>query len=253
MLKNRIIASVIVDNTKVVQTESFEFKHYIHYDALFAIKSFFDWSIDELVLINISRKEEKYHEFLDIIERTSEIARLPISVGGWINTIERGEEVIRLGAEKLIINSSFYENPEIPKTLSNEFGKQCIVASIDYKVNENGETEVYIDKGRKNIGESLYSWAEKCINNGAGELYVTNMEFEGKRNGYDISNLSKLVKKVKVPVIFFGGAMEWEHFGEGLKAGASAVAAANIFHYKELASIKLRNYLLANEFNVRKI
>ena len=72
-------------------------------------------------------------------------------------------------------------------------------------------------------------------------------------NENKIRNLSKLVNKVKVPVIFFGGAMEWEHFGEGLKAGASAVAAANIFHYKELASIKLRNYLLENEFNVRKI
>lgn len=253
MLKNRIIASVIVDNTKVVQTESFEFKHFIHYDSLFAIKSFFDWSVDELVLINVSRKEENYYEFLNTIERTAEIARLPISVGGWINSVERGEEIIRLGAEKLIINSSFYDNPEIPKILSSKFGKQCIVASIDYKINKNGDTDVYVDKGRKKIHDSLYSWAEKCVKNGAGELYVTNIEFEGKRKGYDIENLSKLVNQVQVPVIFFGGAMEWEHFGEGLKAGASGVAAANIFHYKELASIKLRNFLLDNGFNVRKV
>jgi len=253
MLKNRIISSVIVDNTRVVQTEGFEFKHYIHYDAIFAIKSFFDWSVDELVLINVSREEERYKDFLNIIERTSEIARLPIAVGGWVNSVERGEEIIRLGAEKLIINSSFYENPEIPKTLSSKFGKQCIVASIDYKIGENGNTEVFIDRGRKKINESLNDWAKKCINNGAGELYVTNIEFEGKRNGYDLKNLSNLVDEVNVPVIFFGGAMEWEHFGEGLEAGASAVAAANIFHYKELASIKLRNYLLTNGFNVRKI
>lgn len=252
MLKNRIISSVIVDNYKVVQTEGFEFKHYIHYDAMFAIESFLRWSVDELVIINVCREDNEYYDFLKIVEKTSEIARLPITVGGWINSVKRGEEIIRLGAEKLIINSMFYSDPEVPKELSSKFGKQCIVASIDYKSDSNGKTEVFVDRGRKKINKSLYDWAEICIEKGAGELYVTNIDFEGKRGGYDIDNLAELANKVSVPVVFFGGAIDWSHFGDGLNAGASGVAAANIFHYKELASIKLRNYLLENGFNVRK-
>jgi len=252
MLKNRIISTVIVDNDKVVQTEGFEFKHYIHYDAMFAINSFLNWSVDELAIINVSRSDENYKNFLEIIKKTSMKARLPITVGGWVNTVSRGEEIIRLGAEKLIINTAFFSNPEIPMELSSKFGRQCIVASIDYKKTKNG-TRVYFDRGRIESSFSLCEWAKKCIENGAGELYITNIDFDGRRKGYDLDSLKEIEESVQVPIIVFGGAMDWEHFASGLDAGASAIAGANIFHYKELASLKLRKFLLDNNYNVREL
>ena len=252
MLKNRIISSVIVDTDKVVQTEGFEFKHYIHSDAMFAIESFLSWSVDELVIINVSREDNNFEKFIQIIRDTSEKARLPITVGGWINSVSRGEEIIRLGAEKLIINTSFSDNPEIPRILSKRFGKQCIVASIDYKI-KSGVSRVFFDRGRRESNYSLEEWAQNCIENGAGELYVTNIDFDGKRGGYDLDAISKLKETIRVPIVLFGGAMNWDHFAEGLDVGASGVAAANIFHYKELASLKLRKYLLERNYNVREL
>jgi cyclase len=252
MLKNRIIASVVIDGDKVVQTEGFEFKHYIHNDAMFAIETFLSWSVDELILMNVSRSQEGYDNFLKIVKKTAEIARLPIAVGGWVNTVSRGEEIIRMGVEKLIINTSFHENPEVPVELSKKLGSQCIVASIDYKI-EDQATNVWKNRGMTETNSNLFEWARSVVNLGAGEIYVTNIDNDGRRQGYDIQNLKKLVNEVEVPVVVFGGAMDWEHFAEGLNAGASGVSGANIFHYKELASLKLRKYLLENGYNVREL
>ena len=167
-----------------------------------------------------------------------------------------GEIVV--GNVQMTMNSPEYllqskkECLDITRNLSKKFGKQCIVASIDYKT-KSGESKVFFDRGRRESNYSLEEWAENCIDNGAGELYVTNIDFDGKRGGYDLEAISRLKKTVRVPIVLFGGAMSWEHFAEGLDTGASAVAAANIFHYKELASLKLRKYLLEHNYNVREL
>ena len=157
-----------------------------------------------------------------------------------------------LTSELHIINTPFHENPDVPVELSKKLGNQCIVASIDYKI-EDQTTNVWKNRGRTETNSNLFEWARSVVNLGAGEIYVTNIDNDGRRQGYDIQNLKKLVNKVEVPVVVFGGAMDWEHFAEGLNEGASGVSGANIFHYKELASLKLRKYLLENDYNVREL
>jgi len=252
MLKNRLIAVIIIRDGKVVQSEKFQHTNVIHYDAYHAVESFNRWSVDEIILLNVSKEKSSQEEFLSIVKRVSKTCFVPLAVGGFIDSIEYGSRIIKNGADKIVINSLWFNDVTIVRKLANKFGSQCIVASIDIKNTDFGD-KVFINRGEYNIEKELGYWSEYCEKNGAGEILFNNIDYDGNRKGYDLESIKKITQQVSIPVIAFGGVFTWKHLLEGFEFGADAVAAANIFHYKEMATKQARRFLLKNNVSLRDI
>lgn len=252
MLKKRVIAVIIVKDGSVVQSESFKHTNVIHSDAFHAVEKFNRWAVDEIVLLNVSSSKSTQESFLEIVKGVSQTCFIPLSVGGWIDSVGYGAKLVEFGADKLVLNTVWDSAPEIPKALSTRYGKQCIVASIDVKSIGNKKL-VHVDRGKKQINISAIGWAKHCVKNGAGEIFFNNIDHDGMRRGYDLETINTLSKSINLPVIAFGGVFDWEHMAEGLDAGADAVAAANIFHYKELATKLAKRHLIKKGFNLRRV
>lgn len=243
MLKKRLIAIIIVRDGEVVQSVQFEHTNTIHYSATFAVETFSNWSIDELCLINVSREKTGQEKFVECVDAASRECFVPLSVGGWIDNENYAATLVRRGADKLVINSAFHDDPELVKTLSLRFGKQCIVGSLDCKLMEGGSYGVAIDRGRRSLPVPPAEWASQMEELGAGEILFNSISFDGARKGYDLENLRAVCDAVSIPVIAFGGVFRWKHMVEGINTGADAVAAANIFHYTEQSTRRAKQYM----------
>ena len=144
MLKNRVIAVIIVRDGKVVQSENFKHTNVIHYDAFHIIEALNNWSVDEIILLNVSKNKNSKEDFLKLVNHVSKTCFIPISAGGFVDSIEYGSSLIFSGADKLIINTLWKTNSSIAKLLSEKFGKQCIIASIDVKMNKLNKKKKYM-------------------------------------------------------------------------------------------------------------
>tara|TARA_B100000029_G_scaffold210249_1_gene208082 strand:- start:319 stop:1131 length:813 start_codon:yes stop_codon:yes gene_type:complete len=252
MLKNRLIPVVILDNNNVVQ--SVEFKHTnVIGNAITAVDFFNSWAVDEIIILDVSRTKEKREDFFKIVEGLSKRCFVPLSIGGWIENNEDINNLLKIGADKVVINTEAIRNPDFIKNASKRFGSQCIVSSIDVRVNEENQYEVFINRGKENTGLDPVEWARKCEELGSGEIFLTSIEHEGMRNGYDVNLVKMITDAVDIPVIAFGGVGKWEHLVDGIKKGnANAVSAANIFHYTEHSTFHAKKFLVDAGLDVRK-
>jgi len=259
MLKKRLIAVLILREGQVVQSVQFKHTNVIHYDAVHAIECFNKWAVDEIVILNVSPDRNSRGGFANTLERISRQCFVPISAGGWIDDSGYAEILLRSGADKLVINTAFFDNPDLALQLSRKYGSQCIVASMDVRAQSdmNGVRTVWVDRGRRNTCVEVVSWASKVEALGAGEIFFNSISHDGARKGYDLETLKAICSKVSIPVIAFGGVFNWEHLKQGLEAGADAVAAANIFHYTEHSTYKAKKFLLDasrhGQFHIRNI
>ncbi len=251
MLKKRLIAVLILRDGQVVQSIRFKHTNVIHYDPVHAMEAFNKWSVDEIVMLNVSRSAESRGAFAQSVEHVSRHCFVPLSVGGWITDAAYARELLSKGADKLVINTAFADDPELVQTLSRRFGKQCIVASIDVKRDEEGHTKVAVDRGSRLLDEAPVAWARRAQELGAGEIFFNSVDHDGARKGYDIETIGAIASAVEVPVVAFGGVFTWSHLLAGIEAGAEAVAAANIFHYTEQATRKAKSFLAAAGVAVR--
>lgn len=244
MLKKRLIAVLIIRNNQVVQSVKFKHTNAIHYDAVHAIECFNKWAVDEIVVLNVSRERDSREQFADTLERISRECFVPISAGGWVDDADYAERLLRTGADKLVLNTVFADNPALAKELSDRYGRQCIVVSMDVKVREDGQTTVWVDRGTRDTAVSAKEWAQRAVDNGAGEIFFNSIDHDGNRKGYNLPVLTEVCGAVEVPVIAFGGIFQWSQLLDGLAAGAQAVAAANQFHYTEHSARKAKKYLI---------
>lgn len=251
MLKKRLVAVLILRNGQVVQSVKFKHTNVIHYDAVHAMEAFNKWAVDEIVILNVSRDPSTKGEFVDIVERISTHCFVPLSVGGWIDEEAYAQKLLRSGADKLVLNTAIADNPELVRKLSLRYGRQCIMASMDIKREADGQPQIAVDRGSRLIRVAPEVWAEKAIEMGAGEIFINSIDHDGARKGYDIESLEKVCSRVNVPVIAFGGVFGWNHLVDGINAGASAVAAANQFHYTEQSTRKAKSYLASAGIPVR--
>lgn len=251
MLKTRLIAVIILRDGQVVQSVQFKHTNVIHYDAFHAIETFNRWSVDEIIFIDVSRHSNGRALFRDIVKKVSQTCFVPMSVGGWVDSEDYAAELLASGADKLVVNSIIHDSPELVRKLSERFGRQCIVASIDFNKTDSGP-KVTIDRGRHEIDIDPVSHARKAEQLGAGEIMLNCVQHDGNRKGYANDVLAEVCHSVDIPVIAFGGVLRWKHLVEGIEAGAHAVAAANIFHYTEHSTKHAKRHLANHGVAVRQ-
>ncbi len=251
MLKTRLIAVLLILDGKVVQSVRFKHTNIIHYDPIHAIEAFNHWAVDEIVILNVSRDPASLPDFADAVAKVSRACFIPVAAGGWIQAETDGDRLLRSGADKLVLNSAFHGRPELVQRLAHRYGRQCIVASIDVKRIDGAPPQVVVDRGRQPIDADPVAWAVRAAELGAGEILFNSIDHDGARKGYDLETIGAIAAAVDIPVIAFGGVLQWSHLVEGLKVGAAACAAANIFHYTEQSTKKAKLYLAQAGIPVR--
>lgn len=209
---------------------------------------------DELVFLDITASSDDRATVVDMVRRVAEKVFIPITVGGGIRTVEDFKVLLREGADKISINSSAINTPELISQAADKFGSQCVVVAIDARRREDKSGwNVYKSGGRIDTGLDAVEWARKANALGAGEILLTSMDCDGTKAGYDLELTRQIAENVLIPVIASGGAGTKEHFYEALTEGAAdAVLAASLFHYKELEILDLKDYLADRGVPVRR-
>ena len=190
---------------------------------------------------------------VDLVREVAKCVFIPFTVGGGIRTVEDFRTLLREGADKISINSSAINTPELISEAAAKFGSQCVVVAIDAKKRADGSGwNVYKNGGRVDVGLDAVEWAQKVEKLGAGEILLTSMDCDGTKNGYDLELTRTIAEHVSIPVIASGGAGKIEHFKEALTEGkADAALAASLFHYKELEIRQVKEYLQREDVPVR--
>ncbi len=200
---------------------------------------------DELVFLDITASSDGRDTMLDVVRRTAEEVFIPFTVGGGIRKVEDMRVMLAAGADKVSVNTSAVQNPELIAEGANKFGSQCIVLAVDAKrTSVPGKWEVYIHGGRTPTGIDVMEWIKKAEELGAGEILLTSMDGDGTKDGYDIELTRTVAELVNIPVIASGGVGNLEHIREGLVEGkADAALAASIFHFGEYSIRETKQYL----------
>ena len=208
---------------------------------------------DEVVFLDITASSDARNTVVDMVRRVAENVFIPFTVGGGIRTVEDFKVLLREGADKISINSSAINRPELISEAADKFGSQCVVVAIDAKKRADGSGwNIYKNGGRIDVGIDAVEWAKKVCRMGAGEILLTSMDCDGTKAGYDIELTRAIAEAVSVPVIASGGAGTMEHFYEALTDGkADAALAASLFHYKELEIREVKKYLREKGLSVR--
>ncbi|EGW36727.1 imidazole glycerol phosphate synthase subunit HisF [Desulfosporosinus sp. OT] len=207
---------------------------------------------DELIFLDITASSDKRETMVDVVRRTAEQVFIPFTIGGGLRTIEDIRRMLRAGADKIALNTSAVQNPQLIQEGAHAFGSQCIVVAIDARSTAPGKWEVYIHGGRTATGKDVLEWAEEAESLGAGEILLTSMDRDGTKAGYELELTRAVSRAVSLPVIASGGVGTLQHLAEGLTLGeADAVLAASIFHYKEYSIEEAKRYLAEQGILVR--
>lgn len=207
---------------------------------------------DEIVFLDITASHERRKTVLELASKAAEKVFIPYTIGGGISRTDDIREILKKGADKISINTSAVENPNLIKDAAHLFGSQCIVVAIDAKKISNSNWEVYIHGGRTPTGLDAVEWAKRVEDSGAGEILLTSMDKDGTKDGYDIELTYAITSSVNIPVIASGGAGKLEHLRDVIKfGGADAVLVASIFHYGEFTIRQAKEYLKKENINVR--
>ena len=209
---------------------------------------------DELVFLDITASSDARAIVVDMVRRVAETVFIPFTVGGGIRTVEDFRAILREGADKVSVNSSAIDRPQLISEAADKFGSQCVVVAIDARRREDGSGwNIYKNGGRIDMGMDAIEWAKKAEALGAGEILLTSMDCDGTKAGYDIELTRAISDAVSIPVIASGGAGTLEHFYDALtEGGADAALAASLFHYKELEISHVKDYLADRGISVRR-
>jgi imidazole glycerol-phosphate synthase subunit HisF len=248
----RIIPCLDVDAGRVVKGVRFENLRDAG-DPVELAARYNDEGADEIVFYDITASSGGRDTMIDVVRRTAEQVFIPLTVGGGVRTVEDARRLLRVGADKVSINTSAVARPELIGEMSKEFGAQCVVVGIDVR-RAPGGFEVYTHGGRKPTGLDAVSWAADCQRLGAGEVVLNSMDRDGTRDGFDLELTRQVVDACTLPVVASGGVGSLDHLVDGARlGGADAVLAASVFHYGEYTIGQAKAYLAAAGIVVRPL
>tara|TARA_A100000164_G_scaffold382093_1_gene438249 strand:+ start:5352 stop:6197 length:846 start_codon:yes stop_codon:yes gene_type:complete len=250
MLKKRLISCLLLRNDLIVQ--SIKFKKYLPIGKpKFAIEFASRWDVDEIILLDISSspRDELIHP--STIENLCESCFVPLTVGGRISSIYDAKEILKSGADKVCLNTYALRNPKLITELADLFGTQCVVLSIDVNIDSSGNYYVYSHNKEVVNEPNPIKWAMKCEKLGAGEIFLNTVYRDGTKKGYDIDLIKKISNAINIPLIVQGGVGHFNHFKDGINAGASAVSASNIFQHLEHSTIIAKAHMYQSGIDIR--
>ena len=221
-------------------------------DAVSQSKIYQDQGADELIFVNIDREVKDISNFSKIIRSVSEEIFMPITVGGGITTEDHFRKLLNNGADKISVNTQAFIQPDFIRLTSEKYGSQCVVISIDYKMNRDGKYLVYTHNGQCETTKHPLDWAIECERLGAGEIMLTSIERDGMNCGLDIEITRMVSESINIPVITSGGCGLAKHFVEGYLIGmADAVAAGSFFAHRDQNFMQTRSQIRNAGVNIR--
>jgi len=238
-LATRIIPCLDVDNGRVVKGVNFQNLKDAG-DPVELAKHYAQSGADELT-------------FLDI--KTADVVFIPLTVGGGIKSVEDVDKLLRAGADKVSVNTSAINNPEIINQIAQRFGSQVLVISIDARRSNEKHApsgfEVTTHGGTKSAGLDALAWTKEAVQRGAGEVLLNSMDKDGTKDGFDLELIKLIRPNISVPLIASGGAGKITDFYPAVLAGADALLAASVFHFQEIEIASLKTELKKNNVEVR--
>lgn len=240
----RVIPCLDVDNGRVVK--GVNFAHLKDAGDPVELAARYDLAgADELTFLDITASSGNRGTVLDVVRRTAETLFIPLTVGGGIRSVDDVDALLRAGADKISVNTAAISRPSLISEISQRFGNQVLVLSVDARRNMNSPSgfEVTTHGGRQSAGIDALDWVSQAAQLGVGEILLNSMDADGTKNGFDIEMISKVRKRISVPLIASGGAGKAEHFVDAARAGADALLAASIFHFGEVSIEEVKDAL----------
>lgn len=252
MLKVRVIPTLLWKDYGLVKGIGFNSWRRVG-PVLPAIKVYNARDVDELVLVDITATQQGQPPDHETIADFAEECAVPLTVGGGVGTLDHIVALLHAGADKVCINSAAFGNPGLIDRAAAHFGAQCVVASIDALRHPDGHYSCCSRSGAFDTGQDPVAWAREMVGRGAGEILITSVDRDGTMSGYDLGLIEAVSSAVDVPVIASGGAGNYAHMVAAVQqAGASAVAAASMFHFTEQTPAGAKHALHAAGIQVRR-
>jgi len=252
MLKVRVIPTLLWKDFGLVKGIGFDSWRRVG-PVLPAVKVYNSRDVDELIFADITASRQESVPDFDLVGDFSEECAVPLTVGGGVTSLEHIVSLLGAGADKISINTAAYSNPKLIEEASGRFGAQCVVGSIDVRRLENGRYVCFSHSAAVDTGREPVEWARELADRGAGEILLTSIDRDGTMLGYDMDIIERVVNAVDIPVIAAGGAGNYQHMIDAvLRAGASAVAAASIFHFTEQTPAGAKSAMQAAGIPVRR-
>ncbi|WP_336873700.1 imidazole glycerol phosphate synthase subunit HisF [Rhodococcus qingshengii] len=252
----RVIPCLDVDAGRVVKGVNFENLRDAG-DPVELAAAYDAQGADELTFLDVTASTSDRGTMLDVVSRTAEQVFIPLTVGGGVRTVADVDRLLRAGADKVSVNTAAIARPELLKELSERFGSQCIVLSVDARTVPQGQPdtpsgwEVTTHGGKRGTRIDAVEWAERGAELGVGEILLNSMDADGTKAGFDLLMIRAVRAAVHVPVIASGGAGLVEHFAPAVEAGADAVLAASVFHFGDLSIPEVKDAMRAEGIVVR--
>jgi len=239
MLRHRVITVLTLNDGVLFRTKQF------HPDYRYTINFVDTWSIDEIVVLDITRPGQGSRQnFYEAVGKLATNCFVPLAAGGGVRTIGDVRMLLGVGGDKVVLNTGAIDRPELITETAELYGSQCAVVSVDAARHDDGRYEVYAEGGTRPTGLEPAEWARRAQDLGAGEVMVTSIERDGSLEGYDNELNRRVASAVTVPVLVCGGAGKWQDFEEGFTRGnASAVCTTNIYHFTETSIRSAKRYL----------
>ena len=249
-LATRIIPCLDVDKGRVVK--GINFKDLVDAgDPIELAKTYYLEGADELTFLDITASSANRDTTIDVVRGTAEQVFIPLTVGGGIRSVEDVDKLLRNGADKVSINTAAISRPKLIKEISEQFGAQVLVLSVDALRSEIG-FELTTHGGRERTGIDAISWVRQACDLGVGEILLNSMDADGTRAGFDLQMISEVRKVCTVPLIASGGAGKLSDFADAIDAGADALLAASIFHFGTFRIAEVKSYLAERGYMVRE-
>ena len=247
----RLIARLDIKGANLIKGIHLEGLRVVGDPQIHAAKYYQDGA-DEIIYMDTVASLYGRNNLVDVVSRATEHVFVPITVGGGIRSVEDARTLLRAGADKVAINTAAIKEPKLISQLSDVWGSSTIVLSIEAKKTGDNKWEAYTDNGRERTGLDVAQWAETGAKLGAGEIFVTSVDQEGTRKGFDCELVAEITKRVEIPVIASGGFGSLDHLSQLVKtAKPTGVAIADSLHYNRYSFDQIRSFCLANGISTR--
>ena len=252
MLKTRVIPCMLFNGFNLIKTIKFENIRNLG-NPIQTARVYNSRNVDELIFIDMKASEDKREIFYDIVENIAKECFMPLTIGGGIHSLEDISRLLKVGADKVSINSEAIKNSQFIRQASKKFGSQCVVVSIDVK-KEDGDYYVFINRGKENSGKRAVDWAKEVERFGAGEILLNSIDKDGTMGGFDCDLVKEISSSVSLPIIALGGAGKVQDIIDVIKlGGADAVSLSSMFHYSGHTVNSIKQRMLQAEILVRII